>query len=735
MPNRFVEKSISIGRHYGECQVRADTFNQEDRTVEIIWTTGAAVKRYSYDEGYFLEELDISEKAIRMDRFDSMSLLDAHSNRSMADRLGTVVKGSVRIENGKAYCTIRLNSSEGGEQIFRDLADGHPLPISVGYKIHKYEKTEASGNKLPVLRAIDWEPVEISAVPVPADAGAHSRDAEGSKTDSVLVRQVATQTAAAVSTQELIMDKRKAAKTLKDAELSGFAVGHGVSRNENESDADLSKRLLALFDQQDKDAVDAEAKRQADEEAEAARAAEEDNSQRNEPSSQNNSDTNDALTEERAAEIALKASKAAAADERKRAAEISQIAEDAGYARNDFVQTALRDGTSVAQFRNILLEKMIEGEERTPTDGVTTPFRGQDEVETRREAMANALLHRSDPQSVELIESAREWRGMGLIEMAREYLRQSGDLEPGMNVSRIAERALHGTSDFPIILGDVVRTRLLAAYQAFPNTFRMIARRNTVTNFKEVRAARLGENPELLKVNEHGEFPRGSMVEGSESYKIATYGRVISMTRQMLINDDLNAFAKVPSQWGRQVAKLEGDIIWGFITANAKMSSDGKALFHADHKNLDGTGRAIDVAGLKAARMHFRKQTDIDKQRIDLAPKFLFVSTDDEVDAQQLLASIINPTTTAEVVPEAIRSLTPVSEYRLDADAGPIPWYLFADPADLDSGLEYAYLAGNEEPFVDERIGFDVDGVEYKVRHDFGGGLTDWRFGYKNPGV
>jgi hypothetical protein len=223
------------------------------------------------------------------------------------------------------------------------------------------------------------------------------------------------------------------------------------------------------------------------------------------------------------------------------------------------------------------------------------------------------------------------------------------------------------------------------------------------------------------------------MVEGSESYKIATYGRIIGMTRQMLINDDLNAFAQVPQQWGRQVAKLEGDIVWGMIVTNAKMSSDGKGLFHADHGNL-GAAAALDVAGLKAGRKTFRKQKDIDGNRIDLAPKFLFVPTDLEVDAQQLLQSTTTPAKTDDVVPEAIRSLTPVSEHRLDAISATC-WFLFADPADVDGGLEYAYLAGNEEPYTESRMGFNVDGVEYKVRHDFGAGLTDWRFAYKNPGA
>ncbi|MBX8803421.1 hypothetical protein HBA92_22155 [Ochrobactrum sp. MR28] len=53
----------------------------------------------------------------------------------------------------------------------------------------------------------------------------------------------------------------------------------------------------------------------------------------------------------------------------------------------------------------------------------------------------------------------------------------------------------------------------------------------------------------------------------------------------------------------------------------------------------------------------------------------------------------------------------------------------------MGRGLQYAHLAGNETPFFDQRVGFDVDGIEYKIRHDFGAGVTDYRQGYKNPGV
>ena len=112
-----------------------------------------------------MEELAVDKKSIRLDRFNAMSLLDTHESFSMDQRLGTVVPGTVRIEGGKGYATIKLSKKQRAEELLQDLRDGHPLPISVGYKIHRYEKSEGADGQLPVLRAIDWEPMELSAGP------------------------------------------------------------------------------------------------------------------------------------------------------------------------------------------------------------------------------------------------------------------------------------------------------------------------------------------------------------------------------------------------------------------------------------------------------------------------------------------------------------------------------------------------------------------------------------------
>jgi len=87
-------------------------------------------------------------------------------------------------------------------------------------------------------------------------------------------------------------------------------------------------------------------------------------------------------------------------------------------------------------------------------------------------------------------------------------------------------------------------------YEAAPRTYQAIARRATVADFKSVQRLQLGEAPQLEKVNEAGEFKRGSIGEAKETYRVETYGKVVGITRQVLINDDLDAFTRVPSLFG-----------------------------------------------------------------------------------------------------------------------------------------------------------------------------------------
>ncbi|MFD2105869.1 prohead protease/major capsid protein fusion protein [Tabrizicola soli] len=399
-----------------------------------------------------------------------------------------------------------------------------------------------------------------------------------------------------------------------------------------------------------------------------------------------------------------------------------------------FAEDLVKRGVTIDESRRLILDQVAAKSDETRTfPHVSVPLGGRDDRITRRDAVANALLHRYSPTLFPLEDAARQYRGMTLLELARESLGDAGVNTRGLSRDEVATRALHSTSDFPEILSAVTNKTLRQAYDAYPRTFALFCRQVLATDFKSMHRVQLGEAPQLLEVGESGEFKRGTLGESKESYRVKTYGRVVAITRQVLINDDLDAFTRIPAMYGNSIAQLESDVVWGIITANPAMA-DGNALFHATHKNLAGTGAALDVASVGAARAAMALQTGLDKKTVlNIRPAFLIVPAALELKAEQLVAQNLVPADSAKVVPQSIRTLSPISEPRLDA-ASATSWYLAASPNQIDT-IEYAYLEGQQGAYIETRNGFDVDGVEIKCRLDFGAKAIDWRGLYKNPGA
>lgn len=153
------------------------SFNSEDSSVDVVWTTGATVRRYSYDIGEFDEELLLG-KAVRMDRLNGGApLLDTHNKYELRDIIGTVIPGSAKISGKVGTARVLLSRAPEHAGIVANIQAGVIRNLSVGYKIHAVERIEKDGT-IPVVRVTDWEPFEISACPIGADDGAGFREAE-----------------------------------------------------------------------------------------------------------------------------------------------------------------------------------------------------------------------------------------------------------------------------------------------------------------------------------------------------------------------------------------------------------------------------------------------------------------------------------------------------------------------------------------------------------------------------
>lgn len=330
-------------------------------------------------------------------------------------------------------------------------------------------------------------------------------------------------------------------------------------------------------------------------------------------------------------------------------------------------------------------------------------------------------------------DGARDFRSRSLVEVCREMLEVTGVSTRGMSNMQIAGRALASgsTSDFPSIFSGLVSTTLLAAYNEWPSTWRPFVAITSAQNFKDIHAVKLSGAPDLKGLGENGEYQTAKFSDAKESYRVITKGIKVPLTRQMIIDDDLRAFERIPQLFGAAARRMEGDAVYSLITSNAKMA-DGKELFHAFHKNLAASGAALGDDPLRLARAAMRKQTGLGGAVIDATPAFLLTSVDEELNAETLLRSTALPkeNMSAGVHNPWAGKLTPVADPHLDGTA----WYLLAHPNQVPC-IEAAYLEGEEQPYVEEQIDFNSDALVIKVRHDFGAGIVDHVGAYKNPGV
>ncbi|KQN78550.1 prohead protease/major capsid protein fusion protein [Sphingomonas sp. Leaf62] len=353
------------------------------------------------------------------------------------------------------------------------------------------------------------------------------------------------------------------------------------------------------------------------------------------------------------------------------------------------------------------------------------PAAGGDNVSMAR-AMSDAVLHRLSPGS-QLPEASRQFRGMGLLRMAEDLLGSSGISTRGMTPHEIAERALHTTSDFPALMANALGRRLRSSYEEHQPTYRQWARRApNAPNFKSIDVVQMSAMPDLMKVNEGGEFRYGTFSDGKVSYGITTYGRIVSLSRQLIINDDLNALDRILTGFAGSAARLENRTVYAQLTDNKQMP-DGVPLFHADHGNL-GAAAAISVTSLGASRTRMRKQKGMQGELLNLAPTHLIVPTDQEQLAYQFTSAQFVPaksTDTNEFRSGGRTALEPIVEPLLD-ETSTSAWYTAASNSQIDT-VEYTYLEGAEGVQLSNRMGFTVDGVDLKASLDFAAAVIDHR--------
>jgi hypothetical protein len=330
--------------------------------------------------------------------------------------------------------------------------------------------------------------------------------------------------------------------------------------------------------------------------------------------------------------------------------------------------------------------------------------------------------------------------GLTCLEMCRGYLQSRGVNTLGMSKNEVVQRAFHSTSDFPNLFANVANKTLLAAYAEEPQTWAPLARQRNLPDFKQVTDLQIAGQIVPEKILEGGEYKSGTLTEGKATWNLSTYGKRIAVTRAAIINDDLDSLSRVPEMLGRGCRLLESNMVWELLTTGASgatVSLDGQALFHSSHNNtITGSTTVIGIAGMDAAKVKLRKQTDLAGNRLNLAPAYLVVPPELETTALQFLFPTgYAPTSlTGSSGPNPFASgVQLIVEPRLSDDSTAF-WYLTSAPNRVEM-ITYGYLAGEAGPTITTTEKRDPDGVELLVRMDFGCTLSDYRGFVRSAGA
>lgn len=658
----------SVTREVPKLDLRADvvpaSYDAEKRTVEVTWTTGARVKR-GYWEPYH-EELSLKPQHVRMDRLQSGAapLLNSHRAYDMTDVVGVVENAKLSGKSGTA--TVRFARSPEGDAAMALVADGIMKNVSVGYRVHKLVKVEDGEDKVPVYRAEDWEPFEISLVPIGADAGAVVRSA-GGMTPCVFIDEerempdpVPTPTPAPTETPAPLTDAQRAevARLERERVLGIQTVARKLGRPDAEAESEIAK------------------------------------------------------------------------------------------------------GTTLDAYRAIA----IDGLAKAPADqgGPITFERGQpqfsaglDERDKYRNCAEGWLLQRSG--TAHLVEAAAQksgkkvdldpgmCRGMTLVDLARDSLQRAGVNTRGMDVMQMVgmaftHRAGNTTSDFPIILENALNKSMLGQYATTPDTWRSWCYIGTVTDFRAHNRYRMGSLGVFDDLPEGGEYKNATLPDAEkQTITATTKGRMISISRQTIVNDDMGVFNESATRLGRSAALTLEVLAYTTLLSNSgngPTMGDGNPLFHASHSNIGAGGAALSVATVDADRVLMAQQKDPSGNEIlELRPAILLLPVSLGGQARVINSSQYDVDKVANArnqEPNKVAGL-----YRNIVDTARLTGttrYSFTDP-NINPVIEMAFLNGNQNPYLEMMQEWRVDGVSWKSRLDVACAGRDWRGVVRNPGV
>ena len=141
-------RAIELPKQTRGAEIRAASFDKGDNSIEIVWTSGATVRRRSYRGEVYDEQLIVTPEAVNLERLNAGAapFLNSHSAYDLSTVIGTVVAGSARIENGQGVARVKLSSAPSDANVVHKIKKGIIRSVSTGYTVDRAEVVERSGD-------------------------------------------------------------------------------------------------------------------------------------------------------------------------------------------------------------------------------------------------------------------------------------------------------------------------------------------------------------------------------------------------------------------------------------------------------------------------------------------------------------------------------------------------------------------------------------------------------------
>jgi hypothetical protein len=655
---RLLEQQIRLAT------LQPATFNAESRTVEVVWTTGAGVKRYDWNAGeYYNEELEVSASAIDMARLASGAapVLNSHDTWSLDAQIGVVERAW--IDGGVGRAVIRLSAREDLAGIVQDIRDGIIRNISVGYSVQTYEITRDASSKLPTYRAVRWTPMELSFVSVPADAAATTRAAPGADPQKPNPSQgfpcEFVSAHARNSSEETQMDENEAPN---GADTAQAAAGNGAAPATTPNDTAAQERSLLA--------------RSADITTLAARHGMAERAAEWIRTGKTVDDVRSIVLDELA-----KRDQAAGGHHNRVSAGVDQVDKHRAAA----VQALMaRQGAMGEDGKAVRVES-------------GNPFRGLSLVDIARRCLEQAGTRTDGMSRMDLV--------------GRAFTQTTSDFPILLeNAMQKTLQAAYATA--PDTWSRWCATGSVADFRDHPRY-----RLGSLPNLQDLTEAGEFRNRPIPDAD------RSRVRAGTKGNIINLSRQAIINDDLGAFLGLATAFGRA----ARRTIEADVYALLTSNSGNGPLMQDGVALFDATHNNI-GTTQALTVTAIDNARTLMARQTDFTgNEFLDLRPSIWLGpmelgGTARVINDSQYDPDANNKLQRANMVARLFGDI--VDTPRLLGASN--RWYAITNPADAPV-FEVVFLDGNDAPYLELENGFDVDGARWKARLDFGVGAIDWR--------